>query len=123
MVIVSSKYVSCWSLSPVRLFATAWTVARQAPLTSPGKNTGVGSHSVLQEVFLVHRLNQGPLHLQADSFRSELPRKPTCYQVATLKTQRGKRGTHSGVRQGCPCRFLNTVAPLAALRERLVPVF
>ena len=26
-------------------FATPWTVAHQAPWNSPGKNTGVGSHS------------------------------------------------------------------------------
>ena len=32
------------------LFATPWTVARQAPLSmgSPGKNTGVGCHALLQ---------------------------------------------------------------------------
>ena len=28
--------------------ATPWIVPRQAPLNSPGKNTGVGSHSLLQ---------------------------------------------------------------------------
>ena len=39
-------------LSCVRLFATPWTAARQAPLLmdSPGKNTGVGSHSLLQGI-------------------------------------------------------------------------
>ena len=39
----------CESLSRVQLFATPWTVARQAPLpmNSPGKNTGVGYHSPL----------------------------------------------------------------------------
>ena len=36
-------------LSRVRLFATVWTVAYQAPLPldSQGKNTGMGSHSLL----------------------------------------------------------------------------
>ena len=41
--------------SYVRLFATLWTVAHQAPLVhgdSPGKNTGVGCHALLQGVFL-----------------------------------------------------------------------
>ena len=35
-----------------RFFATSWTVACQAPLSwnSPGKNTGVGSHSFLQGI-------------------------------------------------------------------------
>ena len=34
--------------------ATPWTVARQAPLSmdSPGKNTGVGCHFLLQGIFL-----------------------------------------------------------------------
>ena len=38
------------SLSSVWLFATPWTVAYQAPLSmdSPGKNTGVGCHFLLQ---------------------------------------------------------------------------
>ena len=37
------------SLSRVQLCATPWTVARQLPCpwNSPGKNTGVGSHSLL----------------------------------------------------------------------------
>ena len=37
-------------LSHVWLFATPWTVARQAPLSmdSPGKNTAVGCHFLLQ---------------------------------------------------------------------------
>ena len=47
----------------VLLFATPWTVARQAPLwDSPGKNTGVGCYSLLQGIFLTQRLNSG-LHL------------------------------------------------------------
>ena len=41
-------------LSRVRLFATLWTVANQAPLSmgSPGKNTGVGFHTLLQGFFM-----------------------------------------------------------------------
>ena len=40
----------CSWLSHVRLFATLWTVALQAPLPGdfPSKNTGVGSHFLLQ---------------------------------------------------------------------------
>ena len=34
---------------------------------SPGKNTGVGSHSFLQGVFLTQGLNLDLLHWQADS--------------------------------------------------------
>ena len=36
------------SLSRVRLLATPWTAAYQAPWDSPGKNTGVGCHFLLQ---------------------------------------------------------------------------
>ena len=32
------------------------------PWDSPGKNTGVGSHSLLQGIFLTQELNQGFLH-------------------------------------------------------------
>ena len=51
------------------LFATPWTVARQAPLSvdSPGKNTGVGCHFLLQGVFLTQGSNLPLLHWQADS--------------------------------------------------------
>ena len=37
----------------VRFFVTLWTVAHQAPLSwdSPGKNTGVGCHALLQGIF------------------------------------------------------------------------
>ena len=43
---------------------TPWTVARQAPLSmdSPGKNTGVGSHSIFQGIFLIQGLNLGLPH-------------------------------------------------------------
>ena len=41
------------SSSHVCLSVTAWSVARQAPLPwdSPGKNTGVGCHALLQGIF------------------------------------------------------------------------
>ena len=50
----------------VWLFATPWTVARQAPL---GKNTGVGCHA-LQRIFLTQGSNLHLLcllHWQVDS--------------------------------------------------------
>ena len=49
----------------VQLFATSWAVAHQAPLcprNSPGKNTGVGSHSLLQGIFLIQGSNPDLLH-------------------------------------------------------------
>ena len=52
------------SLSRVQLFVTPWMVAYQAPLSmdSPGKNTGVGFHSLLHGIFPTRGLNWGLLH-------------------------------------------------------------
>ena len=59
-------------LSPVRLFATPRTAARQVlcPWDSPGKITGVGCHFLLQGIFLTPGSNPHLLCLlrwQADS--------------------------------------------------------
>ena len=63
----------CKSLSHVRLFATLWLLC---PWNSPGKNTGVGSHSLLQEIFPIQGLNLGCPELQTDSLLSEPPESP-----------------------------------------------
>ena len=45
--------------------ATPWTVAHQAPLVhgdSPGKNTGLGCHALLQGLFPTQGSNPGLLH-------------------------------------------------------------
>ena len=49
-------------ISHDRFFVTLWTVAHPAlcPWDSPGKNTGVGCHALLQGIFLTQGLN---LHL------------------------------------------------------------
>ena len=73
-------------LSRVRLFATPWTVACQAALSmrSPGKNTGVGCHSLLQGIFLTQGSNPGlphcrqmlyPLSHQGGMFSQTMKRK------------------------------------------------
>ena len=50
--------------SRVRLFATLWTVARQAPLLMEfsRKETGVGCHTPLQGTFPTQGSNLGLLH-------------------------------------------------------------
>ena len=50
--------------SHVWLFATLWIIAPQAPLSmgSPGKNTGVGCHFLLQGIFPTQGSNLGLLH-------------------------------------------------------------
>ena len=52
------------SFSRVQLFSTPWTVAYQAvhPWNFPGKNTGVGYHFLLQEIFPTQGLNLGLPH-------------------------------------------------------------
>ena len=58
-------------LSHVRLFGTPWTIVYQNPLwDSPGKNTRVGCHFLLQGNFLTQRSNPhllSLLHWQEDS--------------------------------------------------------
>ena len=46
-------------LTHVRLFVTLWTVAHQDPLPrgSPGENTSVGCHALLQGIFPTQGLN------------------------------------------------------------------
>ena len=51
-------------LSPVQLFVTLWTAARQAPLSmgSPGRNTGMHYHALLKGNFQVQGLNPDLMH-------------------------------------------------------------
>ena len=62
-------YLCASLLSCVQLFATPWTVARQAlcPWNCLGKNTGVGCHFLLQGIFPIQRLKLLLLHWQSDS--------------------------------------------------------
>ena len=46
----------------VRLFATPQTSRHLCPWDSPGKNTGVGCHFLLQEIFLTQKLDPCLLH-------------------------------------------------------------
>ena len=68
----------CVSRSVVSNSATPWTVAGQAPLPMdfPGKNTGVGSHSLLQGDLPDPGIEPRSPALQADSLLSEPPGKP-----------------------------------------------
>ena len=55
------SWVSEWkSLSCVQLFATPWTI--HSPWNSPGQNTGVGSLSLLQDIFPTQGSNPGLPH-------------------------------------------------------------
>ena len=58
-----------YMLSCVQLFATPWTVATRllCPWASPGNNTGVGCHALLQGIFPPQGSKRSLLHWQADS--------------------------------------------------------
>ena len=93
----------CQSLSRVWLFATPWTVAHQAPLSMEfsSKNTGVGSLSLLQGIFLTQELNKGLLqHRQIlyslshqGSPREEILRCHFTFKKRTIQWQDFHRGT------------------------------
>ena len=71
--------------SLVWLFVTLWTIACQAPLSMgfPGKNTGVGCHALLQEIFSI----QGSNHVTCGScmadrfFTAEPPGKCNKFNI------------------------------------------
>ena len=64
--------------SRVRLSAIPWTVPTRllCAWNSPGKNAGVGGHSLLQGIFLTKGLNPGLLHCGLILYRLQQPRKP-----------------------------------------------
>ena len=53
---------------------------------SPGKNTGVGSHSLLQGIFANSGMKPGSSALSADSLPSEPPGKPKLEAIAPITT-------------------------------------
>jgi len=68
---VVSDSLGTHGLGPARLLC---------PWDSPGKNTGMGCHFLLQEIFLTQGSHApGSPALQADSLPSEPPGKPTIW--------------------------------------------
>ena len=79
-VIYSSLHVLS-HFSHVQLFASLWTTARRLLCLwdSPGKNTGVGCHTLLQVIFPIQGFSLHLLHLlhwQVGSFPLAPPGKP-----------------------------------------------
>ena len=77
--VLSNSIMSLWCW----LCVTPWTVAHQAPCPwdPPGKNTGVGCHSLLQGIFPIQGLNPCLLHGEVDSFPLAPPGKPCWYSA------------------------------------------
>ena len=95
--------------SCVQFFVTPWAVANQAPLpwNSPGKNTAVGYHFLLQRIFPAQGSNPRFLHLlhqQAGSLPPAPPGKPiTALQccVHSVNQLYDLEGWHGGVERRC----------------------
>ena len=66
------------SLSHIWLFAAPWTVDCQAPLpwNSPGKNTGVGCHFLLQGIFLTQGSNSCLLSMKRNTLNTDSDTQP-----------------------------------------------
>ena len=75
------------SLSRVWLFATPWTCRVQ--WTSPGQNTGVGSLSLLQGIFLIQESNQALPHCRQVPYQLSYPGDPWWYCVYISATVSG----------------------------------
>ena len=60
-----------------------WTVTHQAPLSLefPGKNTGVGSHSLLQGIFPTQGSNLGLLHCRQILYHLSHQGSPICHST------------------------------------------
>ena len=60
-----------------------------SPWDSPGQNTGVGSCSLLQQIFLTQESNQGLLHCRRILYKLSYRRSPRQYHVhfITMCTQ------------------------------------
>ena len=64
-------------LSHVCLFATPWTI--YSPCISPGQNTGVGSHSILQGIFPTQGSNPGLSHCRQILYQFRHKGSPIAY--------------------------------------------
>ena len=70
---VSDQLCVLMSFSHVWLFASPWTVVHQAPLwDSPGNNTGVGCHALLQEIFPTQGSNPGLPHSRQNPLNCQI---------------------------------------------------
>ena len=82
---------SIFTASPSWLSATPRTLAYQArcPWDSPGQNTAVGCHALLQRIFPTQESEPRSPTLQVDSLPSESPGKPMHTGVGSLSLPPG----------------------------------
>ena len=79
-------------------FAIPWTVSCQAPCpwSSPGKDTGVGCHFLLQGIFLIQGLNPGLLHCRKILYWLSYQGSPRTREEATQWVEGEQEEIHRG---------------------------
>ena len=102
----------------VQLFATPQTVARGAPLSMdfPGKDTGVGCHTLLQGTFPIQGLNL--LHCTFGFFTTWVLRETPLREYYLVFTN--KKSSKSGIQNPpeSPQWILSVFRPISILRPR-----
>ena len=119
-VLISLKKVKANLLSRVWLFATPWTVPARLlhPWDSPGKNSEVGCHVLLQRIFPTQWSNLGLLHCRQTfyrlshqgSFNHKLNKQDDIHSLDRLFSQFGN-SKHASI-SGSNCGFLTCIQVL-----------
>ena len=102
-------------LTHVQLCATPWTIwpARLlCPWNSPGKNTGVGCHSLLQGIFLTQGLNWDLLHTLEMGLLH-------CRQIPYHLSYHGSPGMGSNRRSSLHLRMSLPLGSMEAVSHRM----
>ena len=96
-----------------------WPTRLLCPWHSPGKNIGMCSHSLLQEVFLTHGLNPSFLHCRQILYHLSHQRSSRCFKAALNKTKCLKKCVHPGIRKSWPKKIGKNNHPLRNVSSRI----
>ena len=108
-----------YSLSCIQLFETSWTARLLCPWNSPGKNTGVGSHSLLQGIFLTQGLNLSLLHCRQILYHLSHQGSPFWQDIKTITAERKIFSTKGLVKWNIPMTKMNlTFTPSIEIHAR-----
>ena len=97
------KKWKCYSFSHVWVFATPWTVARQAPLSMEFSrlNTGVGCHAFLQGIFPIQESNPALLHCRQILYHLSHQGNPWILEWVAYPFSRGSSWPRNQTRVSC----------------------